>query len=309
MQSEKKTESIIVIVGFLGAGKTTLLKRLVREYVAIKWNPFVILNDYENAYLDSQQFADILDLKEMWPMNGSCICCSGIHELRDQVNRIPERDKGITFIEANGTSDACSLMGFLGVGLEQRFAPPVQVSVVDVANWQKRGEYNELEANQVQVSSLIVLSHTEAVFPERIAYVKKEILALNPMATFTLLNEIDISLLPKLMPSTNEAEKMDHLKAHWSSCSIDLLHLPTEKSIYDLCAQLPKSIQRVKGCTQIGTNETYTFFARTPDLKVSVRPFNGVPMTGPKLIVVGPGSSTQLLEEVVMNCGGATQVV
>ena len=49
-------ESIIVIVGFLGAGKTTLLKRLISEYLSEGWNPYIILNDYENAHLDSQYF-------------------------------------------------------------------------------------------------------------------------------------------------------------------------------------------------------------------------------------------------------------
>ena len=78
-------------------------------------------------------------------------------ELRQQVNAIPKRQKGITFIEANGTSDAATLMEFLGVGIDERFQPPVQVSIVDAKNWQKRDSYNELEANQIQVSSLIVL--------------------------------------------------------------------------------------------------------------------------------------------------------
>ncbi len=154
-------EAIITIVGFLGAGKTTLLKHLSTSYVANHWSPYVILNDYENAYLDAQQLSEQIEPKWITGLSGSCICCSGIHELRDSVNRIPERKNGITLIEANGTSDACSLMGFLGIGINDRFLPPIQVSGVDVKNWQKRGEHNELEANQIQVSSLIVLTHLE----------------------------------------------------------------------------------------------------------------------------------------------------
>ena len=131
-------EPIIAIVGFLGAGKTTLLRHLANSFVLENWNPYVILNDYENALLDAQQLAEKIDPKLIKALNGSCICCSGIAELRDYVNRIPLRSNGITLIEANGTSDACSLMGFLGVGLENRFMPPVQISVVDVKNWQRR---------------------------------------------------------------------------------------------------------------------------------------------------------------------------
>lgn len=162
-------EAIITVVGFLGAGKTTLLKHLMESYLEKDWNPFIILNDYENANLDIQQFVKQMNPKWVKPLNGSCICCSGIDELRNFVNRIPERTNGVTLIEANGTSDACSLMSFLGVGINERFAPPIQISVVDVKNWQKRGEHNELESNQIQVSSLIVLTHTEEASKERIA--------------------------------------------------------------------------------------------------------------------------------------------
>jgi G3E family GTPase len=152
-------EAIITVVGFLGAGKTTLLKYLLEHFSYKGWQPFVILNDYENATMDAQQFAKQIGFNCIKPLSGSCICCSGIVELRNTVNRITPREKGITLIEANGTSDACSLMEFLSVGLHERFLPPIQISVVDVKNWQQRGEHNELEANQIQVSSLLVLTH------------------------------------------------------------------------------------------------------------------------------------------------------
>lgn len=294
-------EAIITVVGFLGSGKTTLLKHLATQFLAEGWNPYIILNDYENANLDAQQFLDQVNPDQLMPLNGSCICCSGIGELRYFVNSIPERNKGITLIEANGTSDACSLMGFLGIGIDERFLPPVQVSVVDVKNWQRRAEHNELERNQIQVSSLIVLTHIDGVKNERKQAVIQEIKTINPKAEITTMEDIKVNLLPKLMPSKNKALKLDHLKAHWSSCSIDLPHLPHAQCIYDICDALPSSILRVKGCTQIGDEPGYTFFQRTPDGEVNIRPFNGVPTTGPKLLSVGPGSSFELLELAVRN--------
>ena len=149
------------------------------------------------------------------------ICCSGINELREFINRIPERVNGVTLIEANGTTDSCSLMGFLGVGIKERFLPPVQISVVDVKNWQQRGEHNELEANQIQVSSLIVLTHLENTWEDRQSFVLSDIRRLNPAAEIIKIKEIDVSLLPILSPSINEVQQIDHLKAHWSSCSAD----------------------------------------------------------------------------------------
>jgi len=292
-------EAIITVVGFLGAGKTTLLKRLMDSYLEKDWKPFIILNDYENANLDVQQFLEHMDLKSVKALSGSCICCSGIDQLRNYVNRIPERENGITLIEANGTSDASKLMSFLGVGINERFAPPIQISVVDVKNWQKRGEHNELEANQIQVSSLLVLTHMEDASQERIEAVKKELTAFNPFAEIIPMEEIDVSLLPKLSPSKNKAQKLDHLKAHWSSCSIDLPNISSVDAIIDICDVFPESILRVKGCTQIEGEEDYIYFERTPDGEVSYRPFNGVPITGSKLLTIGPGSDIALLEKAV----------
>jgi len=292
-------EAIVTVVGFLGAGKTTLLKHLVSGFIDQDWNPFIILNDYENANLDIQQFTDQMETKRVRALSGSCICCSGIGELRDLVNNIPERENGVTLIEANGTSDACSLMGFLGVGVKDQFLPPIQISVVDVKNWQQRGENNELEANQIQVSSLIVLTHLEDIPASRQASVTRDINKLNPLAEIVTLDMIEVSLLPKLLPSRNKAQKIDHLKAHWSSCSIDLPNLPDTNCIKYICDALPETILRIKGCTQIGEEKQYTYFERTPDGSIFTRPFNGIPVTGPKLLTVGPGSEISLLSKVI----------
>lgn len=292
-------EAIITIVGFLGAGKTTLLRHLINRYTDKGWQPYIVLNDYENAYLDANQFTDKIDSKNIKALTGSCICCSGINELRDAVNRIPERKNGITLIEANGTSDACSLMEFLGVGLKDRFLPPIQISVVDVKNWQKREEHNELEANQIQVSSLIILTHIEKIKENRRLFVVKELKKLNPYAKILTMDAIDINSLTELLPSKNTAQKLDHLKAHWSSCSTDLPILPNENCIHTICNLLPKSILRVKGCTKIGVEKKFTYFERNPDGKVSIRPFNGEPITGPKLLTIGPGSIASILEKAI----------
>ena len=294
-------EAIITVVGFLGSGKTTLLRHLINSYVNKGYNPFVVLNDYENANLEAQQFLYQLDSKQVRALSGSCICCSGINELREFVNRIPQRANGITLIEANGTSDACSLMSFLGVGLNERFLPPIQISVVDVKNWQTRDDNNDLEVNQIQVSSLIVLTHIENISEQRKNFVIKELNKFNPTAEILNMNEIDVTLLPKLLPSKNKFQKFDHLKAHWSSCSIDLPNLPHTSYIYDICNALPMTIMRIKGCTQIGDKKEFIYFERTPNGKVSIRPFNGVPITGSKLLTIGPGSEPSLLKKVIKN--------
>ena len=292
-------ESIIVIVGFLGAGKTTLLRRLIQSYLDDHKSPFVILNDYQNAYIDSQQFLEFLEPVHIKALNGSCICCSGIVELRNQVNSIPPRENGVTLIEANGTSDACALMSFLGVGLNAQFLPPIQVSVVDVTHWQKRQSHNELEANQVQVSSLIVLNHHTDVTKQRLQKVKEDLSRLNPYAKIVLWDDLQIDELQRLVPSSNRPKDLDHLKAHWASCSVDLPDPLPSNSLNQLLKQIPSHILRVKGCTRLDDQTKYTYFERVPSGEVSMRPYYGPLITGPKLLTIGPGSNPELLQQLI----------
>ena len=294
-------EPIIVIVGFLGAGKTTLLKKILQEFMSKKWNPCVILNDYENAFMDSQQLLEFLTPEQVNALSGSCICCSGVTELRNQVNSIKKRDKGVTLIEANGTSDACALMGFLGVGLNEQYLPPVQISVVDAKNWQNRGFDNELEANQIQVSALIILNHHEGLSHERLEKVRSDIAYLNPSAEIILWNDLEIGKLLNLSPSENEAVKIDHLKTHWSSCSVDLPDPIPSSAVKEIVKNIPESILRVKGCTKFDNDEHYTYFERVPSGDVTIRPYYGDLITGPKLLVIGPGSDPISLAKIIDN--------
>lgn len=294
-------ESIIVIVGFLGAGKTTLLRLLLKDYLEAGWEPFVILNDYENADLDTEQFREILGPEFTRALSGSCVCCSGINELRIQVNAIPQRRKGITLIEANGTSDAVSLMEFLGVGLKERFLPPVQISVVDVQNWQKRGIHNELEANQVQVSSLVFLNHAQGVKDDRIQQVKRDISSLNPSAKIEVRDKFSTLKLLGLKASANRAKSMDHLKSHWSSCSVALPDPLPSECLRDIIERLPESILRVKGCTKLDKDDYYSYFEKIPAYKDTiVRPYSGALVSGPTMLVVGPGSNPLELSDLIL---------
>ena len=294
-----KMEPIVVIVGFLGAGKTTLLKKLTEYYLQNHWDPFVILNDYQNANIDSQYFLDLLDKEKINPLSGSCICCSGVTELRQLVNNIPERNKGITFIEANGTTDACTLMEFLGVGLRKGFTPAIQVSIIDARYWQKRGHHNDLEANQIQTSSLIILNHAIEVSIERKKDILEEIRSLNPYAIVKDWESLEIESLPELIPSANKVDTIDHLKFHWSSCSVDLPNPLSSKVLHRILEKVPPQILRIKGCTIIDEDPHYSFIERIPDGKIFIRPYYGELISGPQMVLIGPGSNPIEIEEII----------
>jgi G3E family GTPase len=292
-------ENIIVIVGFLGAGKTTLLKKVVKDYLDNEWNPFVILNDYENARLDAQDFLTYLKPEQVNALSGSCICCSGINELRENVNKVLPRRKGVTLIEANGTTDAVSLMGFLGVGVKKHFSPPIQIAVVDVRNWQKRGEHNELESNQIQVSSVIVLNYINQVDIERVVEVEQDLRVMNSKARLIHWDEFAVEEISDLSPSENKAQQMEHKKAHWSSCSVDLPDPIDSGRLTRVINSIPSQTLRVKGCTRVDKDEHYSHFERIPNGEVFVRPYNGTPITGPKLLTIGPGSDPNFLIKLI----------
>ena len=292
-------EPIVVIVGFLGTGKTTLLKMLVKYYLSAGMSPQVILNDYENAKLDAERFSDILESEQMRALSGSCICCSGLSELRSFMNASRPRDKAISLIEANGTTDATALAEFLAVGLDDRFLPPVQLSVVDARYWQKRGRYNDLERNQVRVASLIVLNLMGEVSGSRNRAVKEELQAINPAAKILSLNEVAHYSPLEFKPVNSASEKFDHGKAHWASCSIELPPVMSQKALLELLDALPDTILRVKGCTRISGSDYDAYFERVPSGAIKIKPFPGQMLSGPTLITVGPGSEPTLLEDIL----------
>ncbi|QDO94446.1 hypothetical protein FNB79_10880 [Formosa sediminum] len=92
-------ETIIAIVGFLGAGKTTVLKHIVKHAIGSGWQPYVVLNDYENAHLDAVQLTSYLDSKWIQPLTGSCICCGIMYGLliKKSYNHKPETIEEIDF--------------------------------------------------------------------------------------------------------------------------------------------------------------------------------------------------------------------
>ena len=97
----------------------------------------------------------------------------------------------------------------------------------------------------------------------------------------------------------NTVEKIDHLKTHWASCSVSLPVFPNRNCIDLLCSKIPASILRVKACVQIRGEKGFTYFERTPDGKLTIRPLYGVPPMGATLLTVGLGSDADFLKRSI----------
>ena len=128
---------------------------------------------------------------------------------------------------------------------------------------------------------------------------KSDLKNLNPYAKIVMWNELNLDDLRGLIPSSNKPEEMEHLKAHWSSCSVDLPNPMPLDSIKWILKNIPHHILRVKGCTRVDNKKGYTYFERVPSGEVSMRPFYGNLITGPKLLAIGPGSDPNLLQKLI----------
>ena len=95
---------------------------------------------------------------------------------------------------------------------------------------------------------------------------------------------------------------MDHLKSHWSSCSVDLPDPLSRACLFNILDSLPKTILRVKGCTRLDQDSDYSYFEKTPHNDIpNIRPHSGLVATGPKLLSVGPGSNPEVLGQLIAN--------
>jgi len=274
-----KTAPLVIVVGFLGAGKTTLLRDLLPALESRGLAPFVIINDYQNARVDAASLN--APGRTVAPINGNCVCCDSVMELMVTLVEVPEAENRVVLIEANGTTDPTALIEHLLVNprLRERYAPLLQVTVVDTKRWQKRHWHNELEHLQVETSSHLFFTRLDSETPERIAEVRADIKFFNPRAEAVELNAL-ADLFEKSAKNPQhpaEHHEHEHEHAHGDAHSHDnerhslshafvgvQLDLPTPISstmLQEWLHGLPSSVLRVKGLVQLtdAHNDWFTF--------------------------------------------------
>lgn len=313
----KDLEPLYVLVGFLGSGKTTALRKLTKLSLEAEHKPWIVLNDYQDATLDLGWFKEHLSDDHLSYLNGSCICCDGLGQLRQALTHRPRRTRPLTLIEANGTSDAIELMAHLAIGVGEGLAYPVQISTVHCERWQLDANHATIERDQVKGANHILITHVDVASKQRQKQVQAELEALCPHAQIHL----DVHQLWQALqlqaskkgakadsPACAEnAEHPDH-SAHVHSAETEHRHyhfastqipLPEQVSAFtlaDFLERLPASLLRVKGLLRIEEEQgNLMYFEKFANGETNLRPFKVPAAYGPRLIAIGPGADEEVL--------------
>lgn len=283
---------VVVLAGFLGAGKTTFLREILPQLAAGPRPPYVILNDFLNAEVDSASLREFTD--EVRAIAAGCVCCDAADGLVDALDAVPAMLDPVVIIEANGTSDPYPLLEVIATdaSLAGRFGPVRQVVVINESRWQRRlfPWDRNLERAQLRTASHIFTNRGHKASLRQQHRVRRDIEELNPHAIRTdprqLANELANEQLSPFPAPGGRAPAAHH--HHHAAARIGLPVL-SEIQLRQWLSALPRDILRVKGVCRLADG-SIRHFQRTDDPDEPPAMMNGVlpDGMGPCAILIGP---------------------
>lgn len=310
---------LLLVVGFLGAGKTTFLKQLVEVLASRGLRPALLLNDYQNARIDAEQFRDLIE--EVRALSGDCVCCGSREQFFDELRSFRHEPGRVLLIEANGATEPGPLIEALGLDRSiGGFRPPVQLTVVDVQRWQKRFWHNSLEREQARMATFLFLSRAALVPPDRLAEVRDSLAHIAPRGIETdperLAAELEVSPGETSGPSASpshccghhhhhegpcgEPSNNDCPAAHFASCELPLPDLLDEKAFRTFLRELPAAVLRAKGIVRFAGRPDEFFVVQKIEKDLQFIPVGPSPrLAEPLLLCIGPGLNPNELKRRV----------
>ena len=294
---------VVILAGFLGAGKTTFLREILPLLAAGPRPPYVILNDFLNAEVDSASLREFTN--EIQAIAAGCVCCDAAAGLVDALDAVPTDIRPVVLIEANGTSDPYPLLEVIATDpqLAGRFGPVRQVVVINETRWQKRlfPWDRKLERAQLQAASHITTNRGHNASVKQQHRVQNDVATHNPRAVRTNPAELAAELADEssLHPAAGTGTPIGHAHHH-AAARIDLPPL-TEDHLRRWLAALPRDIPRVKGVAVLAGDGGVRHFQRTDDPDEPPHLMKGVlpDGMGPCAILIGPAVDARAADELL----------
>ncbi len=171
---------LVVLAGFMGAGKTRLLAELTREFTARGARVHTAWGDSGDAGVEGFRVAELQ--AQRVPLSGYAGGGS-TRELLNTLYRLSDDPGSLMLIESCGAVGTDQLLVRLASDVRlAHYTLPLQVTVVDVARWQRRWPHNDMERAHVQTATHMVLDRTERVVAARTEAVREMLHELNPAA-------------------------------------------------------------------------------------------------------------------------------
>jgi G3E family GTPase len=309
---------LVLVVGFLGSGKTTFLKNLMPALAVEGLTPELIINDYQNALIDAEQFTDLA--AEVRALSGDCVCCGSRDELLEALRDFRHEAGRVMIVETNGTTDSAQLIESLALDPSlKKFSPPVQISVIDGKRWQRRFWHNALEREQARTASHIHISRGDLVAPERMEAVLDSLqeCGVRGNRTDPIAFAKDLSRISETTSEphdhthpencgcghhTHSHDAEGHEVHHFASCEIPLPEILERNVFESLMNDLPEEVLRAKGLVVFddAPGEFFVFQKVGSDDGTRLFPVGREPrVKTPLLLLIGPNLRVEALRERV----------
>lgn len=193
--SRRSKIPVTIITGFLGSGKTTFINNLLMQNQNVKI--VVFENEFGDISIDSRLIADYSPASIL-ELNNGCICCSLFNEFSLSLQELVKQSDSFEqlIIETTGVADPESIIQpfFQDADLVRLFEFRGTICLVDALNFQEEiGQFEQLK--QIILSDFILLNKVSEAAPEKVAYLRKKVSALNSTVPLIETNYSQIDLL------------------------------------------------------------------------------------------------------------------
>jgi len=301
---------LVLVVGFLGSGKTTFLKALIPALAARGIKPGLLINDYQNAKVDAEQFRDLID--EVRALSGDCVCCGSREQLFEELRTFQHGGNRVMIVETNGTTDSGALIEALALDPElSGFTDPIQVTLIDAQRWQKRFWHNSLEREQAMTASHLVVTRHDTVSPARWSDVQESIHTKSvrgrPTTPEAFAEEMEsVIATVKGMPARTlctagchheHEHSHHHEQSHFASCELALPELVSRPAFESFLTALPREVIRAKGLVRFAESPAEFFVFQRVEEDIQFIPVGASPrLKTPLALFIGPAIDSAQIE-------------